>query len=462
MADEALHGGRRRHGDERAHELADRAAELERPAGRVGLPERHLAGLAGRRRDEHPVVGDLLDAPARGAEQERLADAALEHHLFVELADARARTALAGEEDAVEAAVGNRAAVGDGDPLRPLARGQRVLEPIPGEARPKLGELVRRIAAREHVEHAFEGAAASSANGAARRTASKSASTVHWSIATIATICCARTSSGLRGYRVLSICASCIARVTAAHATRSPRNFGTMTPRLGCADGVPGSPDALHPARDRRRRLDLDDEIDGAHVDAELERRGRDQPADESRLQAIFDLDPLRPRERPVVRADQRLAGELVERARQPLGDAPAVDEDQRRAMRLDELEQARVDRRPDRRPHGTLRRRAARDVLGLADARHVLDRHLDRQLEPLLLRRVDDGDGTVEPDRRCQPGAPLRREIARLRRAGRCVAERPMRWSAAAPAGRIASSRSSDSASGRRAWSARARGSRR
>ena len=82
----------------------------------------------------------------------------------------------------------------------------------------------------------------SSANGAARRTASKSPSTVHWSIDTIATICCARTSSGLRGYLVLSICASCIARVTAAHATRSPRNFGTMMPRLASSMVWPDRP----------------------------------------------------------------------------------------------------------------------------------------------------------------------------------------------------------------------------
>ncbi len=36
-------------------------------------------------------------------------------------------------------------------------------------------------------------------------------------------------------------------------------------------DVVAAAADALQPARDRRRRLDLDDEIDGAHVDAELE-----------------------------------------------------------------------------------------------------------------------------------------------------------------------------------------------
>ena len=44
------------------------------------------------------------------------------------------------------------------------------------------------------------------------------------------------------------------------------------------------------------------DEIDGAHVDAELERRGRDQSADEPGFEAVFDLDPLRPCDRPVVR----------------------------------------------------------------------------------------------------------------------------------------------------------------
>ncbi len=108
--------------DERAHQLADGASELQRPAGGVRLPERHLARFARRRRDEHAVVRDLLDAPGRGAEQERLADAALEHHLFVELADARAGPALAGEEHAVEAAIGNRAAVDDGDALGAFAR----------------------------------------------------------------------------------------------------------------------------------------------------------------------------------------------------------------------------------------------------------------------------------------------------------------------------------------------------
>jgi hypothetical protein len=76
--------------DERARELADRGAELERTAGAVSVPERHLAGLPRRGRDDDAVVRDLLDAPRRGAEHEHVAGLRLEDHLLVELADASA------------------------------------------------------------------------------------------------------------------------------------------------------------------------------------------------------------------------------------------------------------------------------------------------------------------------------------------------------------------------------------
>ncbi len=71
----------------------------------------------------------------------------------------------------------------------------------------------------------------SAANGAALRTSPASASTVHVSSATIATTCCASTSNGLRGYRTASIAPSRIRSATTAHDTRSPRNFGNITPR---------------------------------------------------------------------------------------------------------------------------------------------------------------------------------------------------------------------------------------
>ena len=99
-----------------------------------------------------------------------------------------------------------------------------------------------------------------------------------------------------------------------------------------------GAADALQPARDRLRRLDLDHEVDGAHVDAELERRGGDEARDRAALQQLLDLDPLLTRERAVVRARNLFfSGQLVEAQREPLGEAAVVDEDDRRAVLLDE-----------------------------------------------------------------------------------------------------------------------------
>ena len=60
---------------ELAQEGTDGPAELDRSSDGIAVPERHLAGLAGSGRDDHPVRPDLLDPPRRRAEQERLADA---------------------------------------------------------------------------------------------------------------------------------------------------------------------------------------------------------------------------------------------------------------------------------------------------------------------------------------------------------------------------------------------------
>ena len=98
-----------------AGELADGPAQLERAAGTVAVPERHLAGHARRRRDDDPLEGDLLDAPRRRPEQERLAGPRLVDHLLVELADPGA----VGQEHAEQPAVGDGAGVGDRQPLGP-------------------------------------------------------------------------------------------------------------------------------------------------------------------------------------------------------------------------------------------------------------------------------------------------------------------------------------------------------
>ena len=198
----------------------------------------------------------------------------------------------------------------------------------------------------------------------------------------------------------------------------------------------------------------------------------------------ILDLDALRPRERAVVRADQHLAGELVQRRGQPLGDAPAVDEDQRRGVRPHQLEQPRMDRRPDR---ACAPAPARPRPLGISSGWPIFAMSSTgtsmRQLELLLLRGVDDRDRPVTPappalgrelvvdrivgiggwrraGRRCGLVAWRRPAGCRRLRARACRqgSARPRRAGAASPTGRCAaparafasrsrSSRSSDSA---------------
>ena len=80
-------GGRRRQRRELTGEGADGLAELGGPAERVALPERQPPGNARRGSDQDPVVGDVLDPPAGGAEREDVTDPRLVDHLLVELAD---------------------------------------------------------------------------------------------------------------------------------------------------------------------------------------------------------------------------------------------------------------------------------------------------------------------------------------------------------------------------------------
>src|SRR6185312_6467556 len=97
--------------------------------------------------------GDLLDPPGRGAEEKGLARAGLVDHLLVELPDAA--TAL-DEIDAEEAAVRDRPSVRDGEPPRALPPADEPTHAVPDDPRPELGELLRWIPAREHVENVLE------------------------------------------------------------------------------------------------------------------------------------------------------------------------------------------------------------------------------------------------------------------------------------------------------------------
>ncbi len=81
----------------------------------------------------------------------------------------------------------------------------------------------------------------------------------------------------------------------------------------------------------------------------------------------------------------------LVDPIRRALGQAPVVDKDQRRAVLLDQVDDARHDERPDR-------------VAG--EGAEVVDDRLDLQIELFAIAGVDDGDRAAQPSVRASPFA--------------------------------------------------------
>jgi hypothetical protein len=171
---------------------------------------------------------------------------------------------------------------------------------------------------------------------------------------------------------------------------------------------VPGATDPLQTARDRLGRLDLDDEVDRAHVDAELEGRRRNEGRNLAALQELLDLDALLAGQRAVVGPRDLPLSELVQAECQSLGEPAVVDEEDRRAVGLDEAQELRIDRWPDR--------------VALTGLAHVLDRNDDAQVELLRPAGVDQLDlaasGDEAPDLVQRPLG--RREADALERLGR------------------------------------------
>ena len=346
--------------NELAARRADLLPQLVRTADPLALPERNRTRSARSRRDEHAVTGDLLDPPGRGAEHERLPLARLVDHLLVELADA---TAASDEMDAEKAAIGNRPRIRDREPLRAGSATNHAGRAIPDDPRAQLCELVRRIAPGEHVEHVLELGAGEV--GERIRTSSQPMQVVDRDLRL------GRDRDDLLREHVEGVSGN--RRLLDRALAHRPRDDGALeqvgaelredaTLRDG-AELVSGSADALQAARDRLRALDLDHEVDRTHVDPELEARGGDEAGDLPRLQELLDLDPLLAGERAMMRSRDLFLRELVQPEREPLGEPAVVDEDDRRAMRAHELEQGRIDRRPDRAdtPLGTRRRGCSR-----------------------------------------------------------------------------------------------------
>ena len=452
-------------------EPAERLTELGGPAEAVAVPERQLAGLPEGGQHVHAVVGDLDDAPARRPEREHIVHARLVDHLLVELADAGV-AGLTGHEHPEQAAIRDRPAARHRDALRAGAARQRPVIAVPDDPRPELGELVGRVLPRQQIERRL-------VRGARQRPERRGAT--HGLEPSLDIDRFERA----RGDRLLREDVERILRdahrldLARQHPLRDDRRVQDVAAVLGeqggaadLADLVSGAPDTLQARRRRGRRLDLDDEVDLAHVDAELERTGRDDAAQDAGFQFVLDLRALllghravvrlrqlgrRPGRRPRLRHHrggrlcaarprtrsrvETLRVDLVEPSGEPLGEPTRVREHDRRPVREDPIDDRLLDVRPHRagdlgrlrwgEPVAVAVRVAAppgirRRVVGGTGRRrrieHVRHRHDDLQVERLGRPRRDDlhGSGPAEEagdlvdraDGRRQSDALRRREV--------------------------------------------------
>ena len=157
-----------------------------------------------------------------------------------------------------------------------------------------------------------------------------------------------------------------------------------------------GAADPLDAAGDAGRRLNLDDKVDGTHVDTQLEARGRHQSGKAAGLERILDQEALLLGDGAVVGTDQFLTRQPIDRRGQPFGEAPRVHKDDRRAVLANQLEDAWMDRRPDTAARSLLigANHGGRPAINLGatfQIGHVVHRNFDGDLHRLHTTGIDD-----------------------------------------------------------------------
>ena len=289
---------------ELTQERAQRPAQFHRPARTVAVPEGHPSRFAGSGPHDDPVAGDIGHPPGRGAEQEGVPGTGLVNHLLVQLAESRS---VGPEVDREHAAVGNRAGVHPHEQGCPAPGRQHTAPAVPGQARPQVGELLRRIPADQHVEHRGEHAAGQAVVRAGPPRHGKEIVDAPLPVAAHRDDLLSQHVERVLGHPHR------LDR-TALHLHRRHGALQQVAAELGedqaaaaLADRMTGAAHALQTSRGRAGRLDQQHLVDRAHVDPEFERARGDDAAQATGLERLLDLPPLLVGDAAVVSPGQRL-----------------------------------------------------------------------------------------------------------------------------------------------------------
>ena len=354
-----------------AAKLADRRRQLDAPSRRLAQPEGNRRRRAVRVGDPNDARGHLQDPPGAVAELKDVAGVALDGEVLVQRADEQL---LGLEHDAIVGVVGNRAARGDrGQARRPpppqlrvhfVAMHQRAAPAAPG--REALGEhahdgvelRARKRAVRpglpDEIEQAILGPLLAGGLGdqLLRQHVERRVER-HQGIELA-------PSDGPDERRALD-------QIVAG--------LGEQ-PALWRADHrVAGAADALQQRRDAPRRSELADQVDVPDVDAELERRRRDDGLHVAVLEPALRVEPAFLRQAAMMRGDVLVAQPVRETPRDALGHLARVDEDERGAVLENQRRQPVVVLLPHLARHDGFKRRP---------------RHLERQVEIAPVPLVD------------------------------------------------------------------------
>ncbi len=341
--------------------------------GAVALPERRGRALRRGVRNDHAVARDFLDFPWERAQIEFVAQPSLEHVLLVQLAQPRAVGKRYGEP----AAVGNRAAGGQRQHARVRVAAHAPGQPVVDQARLYGAVVHALVVARKHAKHRLHvlGRKAAIAVGAGKH----AHGLVH------------RVRAGRRHgdqmlrkhvqthlRRVNALDATLACRLTHQRAADGLGGRARIDAHAAHAPGaVPRAPQPLQKRRYAWRRADLNDQIDFAHVNAQLHGGRSHHHAQLAAFEHALGLEPLLLRHAAVMRARERLPRALVDFERQPLAARAPVHKRQHRARMIKRLKHAVGNRRP----HAVLRQLP-----------HVRHGHVHGQLRALFDFRHDYG----------------------------------------------------------------------
>ncbi len=333
---------------------------------------------------------DAQHAICRVAKLENVAGHALDCEILVHRADFLCRRF---EHDLVIGGVGDRAARGDRGQPRTTARTQYAIDRVAMQIR-RTRAAPRRVALGEHAQDLAE--------------------RLDWKISEwlratnqFEQLLFVPLAAGDFGDDLLCEHIERVAlyvqriELAAAHRVEQGRAFDQIVarqrkqPALGQAiDRVVGAADALQEGRDRTRRGNLADQVDVTDIDAEFERRGCDQRLQFAALEALLGSEALLAREAAVVRGHRVLAEQFGQMPRQPFGHTSRVDENESRAMRLDQFGKTRVDQLPDIAGHHCRQRRGRQFERKVARARVADVDEVAASRLPLLRRLRCRGRG--------------------------------------------------------------------